>query len=176
MYLLQDFRSKERGAIFDKKRQYRYSLWRSWEDRSNRIAFILLNPSQANETEDDPTIRRCIGFAKDWGYGSVEIVNLFAYCATKVQTLKKAKDQIGSENDSYIRQAAERASLLIYAWGNWGALRGRNLEVQSLLQDIDSACLGLTRNGHPRHPLYLPKQTALIRYAPTIPSGMENMG
>jgi hypothetical protein len=82
-----------------------------------------------------------------------------------VQTLKKAREPIGSENDSYILQAAERARLLIYAWGNWGCLRGRYLEVQCLLQEFDSACLGLTRSGHPKHPLYLPKQTAIVRYA-----------
>lgn len=161
MFLLQDLQSKQRGAIFDETRQYRYSLWRSWEDRSNRVAFILLNPSQANEVEDDPTIRRCIGFARDWGYGSMEIVNLFAYCATKVQTLKKARDPIGSENDLYILQAAERASLLIYAWGNWGALRGRNLEVLGLLREAKSGCLGLTNSGQPRHPLYLSKSSII---------------
>jgi hypothetical protein len=166
VYLLQDFRSKQRGAIFDETRQYRYSLWRSWEDRNNRVAFILLNRSQANEVNDDPTIRRCIGFAKAWGYSSMEIVNLFAYCATKVSRLRKASDPIGSENDTYILQAAERASLLICAWGNWVCLWGRNLEVQSLLQEFDSGCLGLTSRGHPRHPLYLPKQTAIIRYKP----------
>jgi hypothetical protein len=172
MHLLHNSQPKQRGATFDTTRQYRYSLWRTWEDRGNRVAFVLLNPSQANEVENDPTIRRCIGFAKDWGYGSVEIVNLFAHCATKVQTLKKARDLIGSENDSYIRQAAERASLIICAWGNWGYLKGRNLEVQSLLQEFDSGCLGLTRRGHPRHPLYLPKQTAIVRYELIIPSEM----
>jgi hypothetical protein len=166
MLLLQDSQPQQHGAIFDATRRYRYSLWRSWRDRGCRVAFILLNPSQANEVDDDPTIRRCIGFAKSWGYGSMEIVNLFAYCATKVSTLRKASDPIGPENDTYILQAAERASLLICAWGSWGCLWGRNLEVQSLLQEFDSGCLGLTSRGHPRHPLYLPKQTAIIRYKP----------
>jgi hypothetical protein len=166
MLLLQDSQPKPQGAIFDETRQYRYSLWRSWEDRGNRVVFVSLNPSQANEVDDDPTIRRCIGFARDWGYRSVEIVNLFAYCATKVSTLRKARDPIGSENDLYIRQAAERADMLIYAWGNWGSLRGRNLEVQSLLQEFNSGCLGLTGRGNPKHPLYLPKQTRIVRYEP----------
>lgn len=171
MYLLQDFRSKQRGAIFDETRQYRYSLWRSWEDRSNQVAFILLNPSQANEVDDDPTIRRCIGFAQAWGYGSVEIVNLFAYCATKVSKLREASDPIGPENDTYILQAAQRASLLICAWGNWGRLRGRYLEVQSLLHEYNCGCFGLTQHGQPRHPLYLPKSKNIERYTSALLSG-----
>lgn len=167
MYHLQDSQPKQRGAIFDETKQYRYSLWRTWDSRGASLAFVLLNPSQANEVDDDPTIRRCMGFARGWGYQSVEIVNLFAYRATKVSTLRKAKDPVGPENDLYIRQAAERADMLLYAWGNWGCLRGRNLEVQSLLQEFNSGCLGLTNKGNPKHPLYLPKQTRIVRYEPS---------
>jgi hypothetical protein len=100
MLLLQDSQPQQHGAIFDATRRYRYSLWRSWRDRGCRVVFILLNPSQANEVGDDPTIRRCMGFAQAWGYSSMEIVNLFAYCATKVSRLRKANDPIGPENDS----------------------------------------------------------------------------
>jgi hypothetical protein len=164
MHLLHDSQPKQRGATFDTTRQYRYSLWRTWEDRGNRATFVLLNPSQANEVDDDPTIRRCMGFARDRGYSSVEIVNLFAYCATQVKTLKKANDPIGFENDAYIQEASQRANLLICAWGNWGSLWGRNLEVMGLLGEVKCGCLGMTRSGHPRHPLYLPKSTNIETY------------
>lgn len=154
----------QRGAIFDTTGQYRYTLWRSWRKRGKCIAFIMLNPSTADATKDDPTIRRCITFAQAWGYVSVEVVNLFAYRTTTPQHLKTIADPIGTDNDAYILQASQRSHRLVYAWGNWGSLLGRDRQVQTLLQGLEIGCLGINRNGQPRHPLYLPRTTRIISF------------
>jgi hypothetical protein len=124
----------------------------------------MLNPSVADETQNDPTIRRCVEFARSWGYGSVEIVNLFAYRTPYPKELSKAVEPIGIENDRYLRQASNRSRGLVFAWGNWGYLRDRAQQVCNLLAGEEGYCLGLTRIGQPRHPLYLPKNTPLMPY------------
>jgi hypothetical protein len=110
------------------------------------------------------TTRRCIEFARSWGYGSVEIVNLFAYRTPYPKELSKAVEPIGIENDRYLRQASNRSRGLVFAWGNWGYLRDRAQQVCNLLAGKEGYCLGLTRTGQPRHPLYLPKNTQLMPY------------
>ena len=96
------------GAIFDINGRYRYSLWRAWSSYHPRIAFVLLNPSTADEQRNDPTIRRCIGFARAWNFGSMEVVNLFAYRTTDCRELLKIDDPVGEENNYYLIQAVER--------------------------------------------------------------------
>jgi hypothetical protein len=121
----------------------------------------MLNGSTADAEKDDPTIRRCIGFAKRWGYGSLEVVNLFGYRTTLPTELKKAPDPVGPENDQYIAAAAKRARKIIVAWGAHGAFKGRNKEVLDLLckSGFSAECLGTTKDGHPRHPLYISNNT-----------------
>ena len=155
----------QRGAIFDTTGNYRYSLWRSWRKRGKRVAFIMLNPSTADALKDDPTIRRCIAFAQAWGFASVEVVNLFAYRTSQPSKLKEISDPIGTDNDAYILQASQRSHTLIYAWGNWGSLLERDRQVQALLQGQEIGCLGVNRNGQPRHPLYLPRTTNIISFS-----------
>jgi hypothetical protein len=154
----------ESGAIFDATGDYRYTLWREWDERRSRVAIVMLNPSVADEMQNDPTIRRCIEFARSWGYGSVEIVNLFAYCTPYPKELSNATEPIGIENDRYLRQASNRSRGLVFAWGNWGYLRSRDRQVCKLLARVERYCLGLTRTGQPRHPLYLPRDTQLMPY------------
>ncbi|MEO8632426.1 MAG: DUF1643 domain-containing protein, partial [Chloroflexota bacterium] len=113
------------GAVFSGDRRYRYRLWRRWELSRPLIAFCMLNPSTADERSDDPTIRRCIGFARDWGYGGVEIVNVFALRATDPRELRRLRDPVGPRNDSYVLDAAERAASVVIAWGAHGAFRSR---------------------------------------------------
>jgi hypothetical protein len=116
----------------------------------------MLNPSTADERTDDPTIRRCIGFARDWGYGGVEIVNIFALRATDPRELRLARDPIGRVNDRHVREAAERSSAVVIAWGVHGALRARGAAALGLLSPrARLLALGWTRAGEPRHPLYL---------------------
>ncbi|MCB1044233.1 MAG: DUF1643 domain-containing protein [Acidobacteria bacterium] len=118
---------------------------------------IGLNPSQADETTNDPTIRRIIGFADDWGYGRLLVVNLFAYCATYPSDLRQASDPIGSENDAWIKKAIEASDLTLIAWGNQGLHLGRDRVVLAFLNQPQ--CMGTTQLGAPKHPLYLPKST-----------------
>lgn len=152
------------GAIFDATGLYRYTLWREWDERRSRVTIVMLNPSVANEMQNDPTIRRCIAFAQSWGYGSVEIVNLFAYCTPYPKELSNATEPIGIENDKYVIQASNRSRRLVFGWGNWGYLKNRAGQVCNLLNKAEVFCLGFTRTGQPRHPLYLPKDTQLIPY------------
>ncbi len=151
------------GAIFDDSRHYRYSLWRSWSE-SPKVGFVMLNPNQADATVNDPTIRRCIGFVQDWGYGGLEVVNLFAYRAKSPPLLKHIEDPIGEDNDRYLFSLSDRVDMIILAWGNWGTLRGRDRAVNKRLSSQKTIyCLGITKTGQPRHPLYLKRDTLLTK-------------
>jgi hypothetical protein len=150
----------EYGAIFDVNHSYRYSLWRAWSAHYPRIVFVLLNPSTADEQSNDPTIWRCMGFARAWNFGSMEVVNLFAYRATEYRELFKVSDPIGGENDHFLMQAVERCSIVVLGWGIRGMLLGRDRQVMSLLADRnDVYCLGKTKDGQPCHPLYIKSDT-----------------
>jgi hypothetical protein len=155
----------EYGAVFDVNGWYRYSLWRAWSAHHPRIVFILLNPSTADEQRNDPTIRRCIGFARAWKFGSMEVVNLFAHRATDARELLKIDDPVGEENNCYLIQAVERCSTVVVGWGIRGTLLGRDSQVLSLLAGRkDKFCLGITKDGQPRHPLYVKGDTILVPF------------
>jgi len=159
------------GVIFDINGRYRYSLWRAWSAYHPRIVFILLNPSTADEQRNDPTIRRCIGFARAWEFGSVEVVNLFAYRATDCRELLKVRDPIGEENNRFLTQAVERCSTVALGWGTRGTLLDRDCQVISLLAGKkDVHCLGITKNGQPRHPLYVKGDTSLVPFCVNLKS------
>ncbi len=123
----------------------------------------MLNPNQADATVNDPTIRRCIGFAQEWGYGGLEVVNLFAYRAKNPPLLKQIDDPIGVDNDRYLFTLEDRVETIILAWGNWGTLRGRDRAVIACLNSQQVYCLGITKTGQPRHPLYLKRDTLLTK-------------
>lgn len=143
------------GATFDSTGKYRYRLWREWDADAPPIAFVMLNPSTADADSNDPTIRRCVGLARSWGYGAIEVVNLFAYRATDPKALRQVTDPIGEENDRHLIAAARRSQTLILAWGNWGTLHQRDRTVWQLLSPCQAYCLGINRSGQPRHPLYV---------------------
>jgi hypothetical protein len=117
--------------------------------------FVGLNPSTADETQDDPTIRRCVAFAKTWGYSAMCMTNLFAFRATLPKDMKAAIDPIGPDNDEYLFKIAYEAGIIVAAWGANGVYKGRDMEVRALLPALH--CLALTKEGHPGHPLYLKK-------------------
>jgi hypothetical protein len=143
----------ESAAVLSPCRRYRYELWRRWAPGPYAM-FIGLNPSTADETADDPTIRRCINFAKVWGYSALCMTNLFAFRATKPEVMKAEEFPIGGhENDLTLRSLAESAGVVIAAWGVHGAHLDRAADVVKMIPNLQ--CLGLTRDGHPRHPLYL---------------------
>lgn len=159
----------ERGALFDASGVYRYRLTRVWTPDAPRVVFVMLNPSTADAVRDDPTIRRCIGLARSWGYGRLEVVNLFAYRSSAPKTLLVARDPIGPENDDYLRQAAAEAALVVAAWGNVGALMERDRVVLDMLAPRSLHCLGLTLRGQPRHPLYVRGDTLPVPWCGTWP-------
>ena len=125
--------------------------------------FVGLNPSTADENEDDPTVRRCIGFGRKWKYGGLILVNLFAYRATDPVGLLDADDPIGPANDKYILASARATGLIVVAWGTRGAVLDRDQHVLSLLPGAH--CLGITKEGRPKHPLYLAGNTRLRRFS-----------
>ena len=151
-------------AIFSPDRRYRYVLRRHWLSGNGVCLFVCLNPSIADETTDDPTVRRCIRFSQAWGYRELSVVNMFALRATDPLTLWATTDPIGPENNGYIRSEAERANCIVVAWGNNAAYLGRSLHVKRLLKGLPLMCLGLTKAGEPRHPLYLAKDTELQEF------------
>lgn len=146
----------EAGAdIRGKGRQYRYALWRIWDRERPAVMFIGLNPSTADAKLDDPTLVRCMGFARDWGYGGVYTANLFAFRATDPRDMKAASAPIGRDNDRVILDLAARVDKVIAAWGNDGAYLDRADAVRRLLPELHY--LKMNRSGQPAHPLYLPK-------------------
>ncbi|KVP75269.1 hypothetical protein WJ96_05795 [Burkholderia ubonensis] len=149
-----------KSAEFSPCRRYRYALWRDWGalpgtvDRGY-VLFVGLNPSTADETNDDPTIRRCIAFAKAWGYSGLCMVNLFAFRATNPADMLLAPDPVGPDNDACLRRFARNAGVVIAGWGVHGTHLARDAAVKRLLPNLHY--LRLTKDGHPGHPLYLPK-------------------
>lgn len=142
-------------AVISSDGTYRYFLSRNWGRDGRRIAFIGLNPSTADATNDDPTIRRCVGFAKAWGGTSLWMVNLFGYRATNPKVLLSAEDPVGPENDSWLERIILSADLVIAGWGNHGNLLGRAAAVEERFSD-HLYTLAVTKQGMPGHPLYLP--------------------
>lgn len=145
---------------------YRYTLLRSTEepdfiDRADAVNFIMLNPSTADAELDDPTIRRCMGFAWEWGYKQLIVTNLFALRATDPKALYKHPDPVCEQNDKMIRVVASSCEKVVCAWGTHGAYQGRGKEVLRMLNEWGCRPyhLGLTKGGFPKHPLYLPSST-----------------
>lgn len=143
----------ERSATFSDCRTYRYELWRRW-GRGKYAMFIGLNPSTADETKDDPTIRRCMSFARSWGYDALCMTNLFAFRATDPADMKKAAQPIGWDNDLMLTELARDAGVVIAAWGAHGTYMNRDQSVRLMVPGLHY--LRLTKGGHPWHPLYLP--------------------
>lgn len=157
------------GALISDCQQYRYRLWRRWNDGRSVLVFIMLNPSTADGVQDDPTIRKCVGFADRAGYGGIEILNLFAYRATKPADLKLAGWPVGAENDAHIRAVLNRYPSVVCAWGS-NATTGegwtRVSQVMRLVYEFTDQpkALKLTPNGVPWHPLMLGYDTTWVPY------------
>jgi hypothetical protein len=128
--------------------------------------FIGLNPSTADETQDDPTIRRCIQFSKDWGFGALCMTNIFAVRATDPKDMKACPDPIGNDNDDYLTYLSGLAGVIIAAWGKDGKHLHRGVRVKMMLNNPVGClmCLGLNSDGTPKHPLYLKKATAWMAF------------
>jgi hypothetical protein len=153
------------GAVFSRCGAWRYLLWRLPHPNAKIVGMGLLNPSRADETRDDPTIRQCRARARQAGLGGLIVWNLFAFRATFPADLKRALDPVGPDNDAAISLALVLSRRTILAWGVHGAYLGREQAVLARCASADVAVLGLTADGHPRHPLYLPRATRLRRWA-----------
>lgn len=152
----------ERTALFSPCRRYRYTLWRHWGGRRGHAMFVGLNPSTADETQDDPTVRRCIGYARDWGYSGLCMTNIFAFRATDPAVMLAEPDPKGPDNDYWLAESARRAAIVVAAWGVHGVHRERHDTVRALLPSLHY--LRLTKEGYPGHPLYLPKALAPTKW------------
>lgn len=151
-----------RTASFDETGRYRYTLARRWAPGGVVVCFVMLNPSTADAEQDDPTIRRCIAFAKEWGYAGLVVVNIFALRSTDPAQLRIASDPVGPLNDTAIKRAMTRSGSVVFAWGNHGALHGRGARVAAWRPG--ALCLGVTSLQQPRHPLYVSGATRPRKY------------
>lgn len=150
-------------ATFSPDRRYRTSLERRWA-AGPRVCWVLLNPSMADAQRDDPTLRRCIAFARSWGAGSIEVVNLFALVSSDPKRLLGEPEAVGAGNEAMVARASARADLVVAGWGNLRpALVERAAHAIRRLP-ADAWCLGLTAQGQPRHPLYLPAATERVPF------------
>jgi hypothetical protein len=145
-------------AVYSDCERYRYSLTRVWDTTGRRVVFVMLNPSKATEVQNDPTIHRCEQRARTLGFGGLRAVNLFALRATDPRDMRAASDPAGAENQTALDEAATWADMIVAAWGVHGAHREAGPVTAARLRMNGHSLfhLGLTKAGHPRHPLYLP--------------------
>ncbi len=177
----------EGRAAFSACGQYRWWLERVWEPAAPRLIFIGLNPSRADGRRDDATLRRLLGFGRRWGYGSLEVLNLFSRISPSPALLRRAADPVGAETDAWIcaRLLAHPQAPVWLGWGNQGVWRGRHRALLALLAqggcppggaghpERPSYVLGLTACGQPRHPLYVPADVAP---QPVVWHNLEGLG
>ena len=152
------------GAVFDQHRAYRFVLWRFWDD-APRVLFIGLNPSTADEYEDDPTLRRCLQFAESWGYGGLYLCNLFSYRSADPKLLPAA-EAIHPANIPAINMAWSLSVLHVVAWGDGVEVVENGKSIAENINKLvaPSLCFGLTQKGNPKHPLYLAGEVELVDY------------
>lgn len=156
----------QRMAVISPCKTYRYLLGRDWDTGKPWGAFVMLNPSTADAEKDDPTIRRCISFARREGWGGLVVANLFAFRATSPKIMLAADYPIGPDNDTHLEATLKDACAVICAWGINGAFMGRDAVFRNMSErlGVQTYALGFTKDGHPRHPLYLPDETPLLGY------------
>lgn len=156
------------GAEFSDCRTYRYRLHRTWAVPTRRVAWVMLNSSTADETTLDPTVRKCEGFSRQWGFDGFEVVNLFPFCSPDPRIMKATGDPIGDQGraDYAILDAATTAALVVCAWGTHGVYRNREMVIRRLLRGagVRAVALKLTKDGHPQHPLYVPYKTLPVQF------------
>lgn len=144
-------------ALYSPCETYRYLLTRTWDAAGPRALFIMLNPSTATEVQNDPTVERCERRARALGFGAFRVTNIFAFRATDPQVMRAGTDPVGPGNDAAIAESLSWADAIVAAWGNHGAHLGRGAAVASILRGAGRPVqvLGLTKAGHPQHPLYI---------------------
>lgn len=144
-------------AVYSDCEAYRYSLTRTWDHAAEKILFIMLNPSTATELQNDPTVERCERRARTLGYGAFQVTNIFAWRDTDPHKMRTAQDPIGAQNDAAIAKGTTWADTILCAWGTHGAHLNRGPQVEATLRGLAQPLwhLGLSKAGHPKHPLYI---------------------
>ena len=175
------FTPPQAAAVFSSCGGYRWWLQRTWQPERPTLVFVGLNPSCADGQRDDPTLRRLVAYGRRWGFGRLEVINLFGAVATTPAALKRMADPVGADNEAWIRRCLRRlgpwrceaiparesagavpvgplGSLLWLGWGNGGAWRGRDRALLALVAEfaVKPFALCRTASGQPRHPLYCP--------------------
>jgi len=147
----------ESVALYSDCLCYRYALSRVWDAGGQRVLFVMLNPSTATEVQNDPTVERCERRARALGYGAFRVCNIFAWRATDPRDMRAAPDPVGPDNDAAILEGVAWADTVVCAWGTHGAHMDRGATVARLLRKTEKPLthLGLTKAGHPKHPLYI---------------------
>lgn len=155
---------EKKNAVISECEKYRYLLSRG--DCLNPMVFIMLNPSTADAYLDDPTIRRCLGFAKSGGHDGIIVINLYAFRSPNPKDLLQTQDPVGSENDQHIANVLMRHKTVVCGWGS-NAPPDRVGNVMAILKqhNVNVLCLGMNKNGSPKHPLYISANQTLIKYA-----------
>ena len=143
------------SARFSRCGCYRYRLERQWDPLRQTVAFLMLNPSTADASSTDPTLRRCIAFARSWGFGGLVVGNLFALRSSNPGRLYEEADPVGPENDRYLCEMSESCDRIVCGWGRHGAYLGRASDVCGMLATSKLYALKFTAGGHPSHPLYI---------------------
>jgi len=144
-------------ALFSDCERYRYVLTREWDPAGQKALFIMLNPSTADEIKNDPTVERCERRARALGFGAFRVCNIFAYRATDPKVMRAEPDPNGPDNDQAIAESCAWADQVICAWGTHGAHMQRGAAVADLVRQsgVSPYHLGLSKDGHPKHPLYI---------------------
>lgn len=144
-------------AVYSDCERYRYSLTRIWDDTGCKVHFVMLNPSTATEVQNDPTVERCERRARALGHGGFRVTNIFAWRDTDPHKMRAAADPVGPANDAAILDGLAWADQTICAWGTHGAHLGRGPIIEALLRARSDNLfhLGLSKAGHPKHPLYI---------------------
>ena len=144
-------------ALYSDCLLYRYSLTRTWNIQGQKIHFIMLNPSTATEVQNDPTVQRCERRARSLGFGAFCVTNIFAWRDTDPKKMRTASDPVGADNDAAIQRGCDWADIIIAAWGTHGEHLKRGSAVKDLLAKTKKTIfhLGLSKAGHPKHPLYI---------------------
>lgn len=149
------------GAAFSDCRNYRYGLWRIWNEDNGIVMFIGLNPSKADERDNDPTIKRVMSFAFKWGFGGVIMANLFAWVTPYPWELKECKNPLG-ENVQWLGELSLKSQRIVFSWGTFKEAQARATEVIQLFPD--AYALKINKDGSPQHPLYVPGNVIPVKF------------
>lgn len=160
---------EDNGAEFSACKQYRYCLWRIWDRSLPLIMFIGLNPSTANATDDDPTVRRVKSMAKGWGFGGVYMMNCFPLVSTDPEALRSHDMTVYAQHQDFLNRqqliaVSKQCEEVVFAWGNFQIVKDFRRDQELSVLFPDAKALIINKDGSPRHPLYVPTKTTLIKY------------